>query len=163
MLFAALTSAYIVRRAAGNWLEFPLPTVFFVSTAIILASSGTLHGAYVAYKRGSANLFKALLVLSLLLGIGFLVMQYQGWTALKEMGIPLRLNPSGDFVYAISWLHAAHVIGGLAALMVTVIAAFSRAFRVTPARKLRLELTMTYWHFVDLLWVYLIVFWTLQG
>jgi cytochrome c oxidase subunit 3 len=163
MLFAALTSAYMVRQAAGNWLEFPLPSIFFVSTAAILLSSGTLHGAYLAYKGERPRLFKGLLLLSLILGMAFLVLQYNGWAALKEMGIPLRLNPSGDFVYAISWIHAAHVVGGLAALIVTVIAAFARPVRVTPARKLRLELTLTYWHFVDLLWVYLIVFWTLQS
>lgn len=162
MLFAAFTSAYMVRQAAGNWLEFPLPNIFFVNTAVILLSSLTLHGSYLAFKAEREQWYKVLLVVSFVLGITFLYLQNEGWIALKEMGIPLRLNPSGDFIYAISWVHAAHVVGGIAALIVALIAAFARSFKVTPARKLRFELTLTYWHFVDLLWLYLIVFWTMQ-
>lgn len=162
MVFAALTSAYMVRQAAGNWLEFPLPDIFFVSTLVILISSVTLHGSYMAFKREREGLYKGLLVLSLMLGIAFIFLQYQGWEALASMGIPLKLNPSGDFVYALSWIHLAHVLGGIAALIIATIIAFSRAFKKTPARQLRMELTLTYWHFVDGLWLYLIVFMTLQ-
>ncbi len=162
MMFVALTSAYMVRQAAGNWLEFPLPTIFFVNTAILLLSSATLHGSYLAFKREREGLYKGLLIASLTLGLYFVYAQYEGWLALQEMGVPLKLNPSGDFIYVVSGIHAAHVIGGIAAILVATIMAFSRSFRVTPARKLRFEMTLTYWHFVDFLWVYLIVFWTLQ-
>ncbi|MCI5080867.1 MAG: cytochrome c oxidase subunit 3 [Saprospiraceae bacterium] len=163
MMFAAWTSAYIVRQAAGNWLEFRLPDIFFVSTAIILLSSITLHSSYLAFKRGNEGLYKGLLILTFLLGIGFLVMQYQGWLAMVEIGVPLRANPSGDFVYLISGVHALHIIGGIAVLLVALIHAFALKFKITPARKLRFELTLTYWHFVDLLWVYLLLFLTMQG
>lgn len=162
MMFAAFTSAYIVRQAAGNWLEFPLPNLFFVSTAVIVLSSVVLHISYLGFKKGNAMLYKSFMVLAFLLGIGFLVLQYQGWNAMMEMGVPLRTNPSGDFIYAISGVHAAHILGGLAALSIALIHAFSLKYKVTPARKLRFELTMIYWHFVDFLWVYLLVFFLMQ-
>jgi cytochrome c oxidase subunit III len=162
MVFAAQTSAYMVRQAAGNWLEFPLPNIFFLNTLVIVLSSVTLHGSYLAFKRAKENLFKGLLLLSLFLGIAFVALQLQGWEDLKNMGVPLKLNPSGDFVYAISGIHLAHVLGGITALVVTTIVAFTQPFKLTPARKLRFEMSMLYWHFVDGLWVYLIVFWTLQ-
>lgn len=161
MMFAALSSAYLVRMAAGNWLEFSLPDVFKLSTAAIVLSSITLHSSFVCFKRGSKGLYQALLVATMLLAILFFVFQYQGWQAMKDSGVPFTLNPSGDFVYVISWLHAAHVLGGLAVLAVALLHAFSLRFRVTPRRLLRFELTLTYWHFVDLLWVYLFVFLTM--
>lgn len=162
MMFTALTSAYIVRRSAGNWLEFSIPSIFYINTLVIVVSSLTLHAAYGAFKREAEGAYKSLLSVTFLLGIAFVVLQYLGWEQLAAAGVPLKINPSGDFVYAISGLHAVHVIGGIAALAVALVIAFIRKLRVTPARKLRLELTMTYWHFVDILWIYLIVFLSLQ-
>lgn len=162
MLFAALTSAYMVRQAAGNWLEFPLPNIFFVNTAVIILSSVTLHAAYIAFKSEREQTFKGLLIMSLILGIAFVVLQFQGWEVLAANGIPLKLNPSGDFVYALSWIHLAHLLGGIAAILIAVIVALSRPFKKTPARQLRLEMTLTYWHFVDGLWLYLMIFWIMQ-
>ena len=162
MMFTALTSAFIVRRAAGNWLEFSIPSIFYVNTLVIVGSSLTLHAAYVAFKREAALAYKSLLGLTFVLGIAFVILQYVGWQDLAASGVPLKINPSGDFVYAISGLHAVHVIGGIAILTVALVMAFVLPMRATPARKLRLELTMTYWHFVDLLWIYLIVFLSLQ-
>lgn len=158
MMFAALTSAYIVRRAGGNWLEFQLPSVFYLNTVTILASSITLHGSYLAFKKQNFNMYKLLLGISLILGIAFVVLQYQGWTVLSAEGVPLRTNPSGDFVYVLSAIHAVHVLGGIAALVVASLHAYTLPYKVTPARKLRFELTLTYWHFVDFLWLYLLVF-----
>jgi len=153
MMFASLTSAYIVRQSAGNWLEFHLPEVFKISTAVILLSSIALHASYIAFKNGKKVMYQALLVATFILGMLFFIFQYQGWLALTESGVPFTLNPSGDFVYVISWFHAAHVLGGVAVLAVAMIHAFGLRFNVTPKRKLRFELTLTYWHFVDLLWV----------
>ena len=161
MMFAALSSAYIVRQAGGNWLEFQLPQVFINSTATILASSITLHASYIFFKRGKEQLYKGLLVVTFLLAMLFFAFQYQGWQQMTEMGVPFNLHPAGDFVYVISWLHAAHVIGGVAILAVAMIHAFALTYKVTGKRKLRFELSLTYWHFVDLLWVYLFVFLTL--
>ncbi|MEM1215089.1 MAG: cytochrome c oxidase subunit 3 [Bacteroidota bacterium] len=162
MMFTALSSAYLVRQASGNWLEFPLPNIFFLNTGVIVLSSVTLHASYWAFKSEKPTLYRGLLVATLLLGVAFCFLQYEGWQALKEMGVPLKLNPSGDFVYAVSGIHLAHVLGGITALIIATIIAFARKYKNTPARRLRFELTLTYWHFVDALWIYLILFWTLQ-
>ena len=163
MMFSALSSAYIVRQAAGNWLEFPLPSMFYVSTAVIILSSVALHFSYKGFVSGNAQQYKVLMLIAAFLGVAFLILQYQGWLALMEMGVPLRANPSGDFIYAISGLHAAHILGGLAALLIALIHAFGLKYKVTGARKLRFELTMIYWHFVDALWIYLFVFFLIQS
>ena len=163
MMFAAFTSAYIVRQAAGNWLEFRLPNVFFISTIILLASSLTLHSSYLAYKKGKEKTYRSLLLVSFVLGFGFIIAQYRGWIALAGIGIELTTNPSGSFVYVISGIHVAHVLGGLAALIVATLHAFTLPYKVTPKRKLRFEMTLIYWHFVDLLWVYLLLFFTMQS
>ncbi|MCO6475543.1 MAG: cytochrome c oxidase subunit 3 [Phaeodactylibacter sp.] len=160
MMFAAFTSAYIVRQAAGNWLEFRLPDLFYLNTGVILLSSLSLHSSYLAFKRGKTLMYRLFLVGALILGLAFLVLQYQGWQALTAIGVELTTNPSGSFVYVISGVHAAHILGGIAALLVAILHAFALQHRVTPARKLRFELTLIYWHFVDLLWVYLLVFFT---
>lgn len=162
MMFTALTSAYIVRRAAGNWLEFSIPTIFYVNTLVIVASSITLHAAYAAFKREAAGAYKALLSISVLLGIAFVVMQLMGWSEMEAQGLDIKINPSTSFVYALSGLHAVHVLGGIAALVVALVMAFITKLKRTPARQLRLELTLTYWHFVDILWIYLIIFLSLQ-
>ena len=162
MMFTALTSAFIVRRAAGNWLEFSLPSIFYLNTLVILGSSLTLHAAYVAFKREATGWYRGLLIATFVLGCAFVWLQYEGWLQLAASGVPLKINPAGDFVYAISGLHAAHVIGGIAILAVCLILAYALPLRNTPARKLRLELAVTYWHFVDALWIYLIIFLSLQ-
>lgn len=162
MMFAGLTSAYIVRRAGGNWLEFKLPNIFFINTIVMLLSSVAIHSAYIFFKKGNEVLYKGLLVLSFILGLAFVVLQYQGWLDLTAIGVELTGNPAGSFIYVISGVHAAHVLGGLAAILVAMIQAFSLKYKVTKKRKLRFELTLIYWHFVDFLWVYLLVFFLSQ-
>lgn len=161
MMFASLTSAFVVRQSAGNWLEFQLPGIFKISTLVIVLSSVFLHVSYLAFKKEKETLYKTGLVLAYVLAILFFVFQYEGWVALAEQGVPFTLNPSGDFIYVISWLHASHVIGGLAALTIALISAFSLKCKATPKRKRRFEMTLTYWHFVGALWVYLFFFLTL--
>lgn len=162
MLFAALTSAYIVRKAAGNWLEFKLPMAFFWNTGVIILSSVVLQASYYFFKKGNGQLYRILLVVGFLLGLVFLVMQYQGWQAMAAIGVELAGNPSGSFVYVISGLHAAHLLGGIAALIVAMVHAFVLKYKVTNQRKLRFELTLTYWHFMGILWIYVLLFFILQ-
>ena len=163
MVFGAFTSAYIVRRAAGNWLEFKLPDVFFVSTAVILLSSITLHLSYTGFKSGNEKRYKVMMIVTALLGLAFVVLQYKGWKALNEIGATFTVNPSSSFIYVISGLHAAHVLGGIAALGVALVHAFVLPYKPTLRRRQRFELVVQYWHFVDLLWVYLIIFFMLNG
>lgn len=163
MMFGAFTSAYIVRKAGGNWYEFKLPDIFFYNTFVILASSLTLHLSYAAFKNGQEYRYKALLVTTFVLGILFVMLQYQGWKALNSIGATFTANPSSSFVYVISGLHAAHVLGGVAALIVAMIHAFVLPYKPTPRRRLRFELVVSYWHFVDILWVYLILFFMIES
>lgn len=162
MMFAALSSAYIVRQSQGNWLEFRLPQLFYVSTVFILMSSGSLIMTKKYFKAHKKKKYQFLLIVTFILGIGFLITQYYSWIAMYESGIDLKGNPAGSFVYALSILHAFHVLGGIAVLIVALYHAFTLKFEVTAKRILRLELTSTYWHFVDILWVYLLLFFILQ-
>lgn len=162
MFFVAFTSAYIVRQSAGNWLEFIMPNLFFYNTVVILLSSVTLHSAYNAFKKMKTQQYKVLLGISLILGITFLVLQYQAWIVLTENGIELTTNPSSSFLFVISGFHAAHVLGGVVAILIAFVTALVKPHEVTPVRKLRLELTTQYWHFVDLLWLYLLIFLIVQ-
>jgi cytochrome c oxidase subunit III len=158
MMFGAFTSAYIVKQAAGNWLEFSLPNYFYISTLVIVLSSFTLHRSFKTFKREEEKTYKLMLVLSLGLGIAFVVLQYLGWMELYQRGVDLKGNVSGSFFYLISGVHALHVLGGIAALIVAVINAYGLSFKVTLKRIHRFDLTINYWHFVDVLWVYLFIF-----
>lgn len=163
MLFAGFTSAYIVRQAAGNWLEYQLPNIFYASAGVIILSSLTLHFSYRSFLNGKEQLYKSLLIVTFILGLAFIVLQYEGWMSMKDvLGISLGKNPSGDFLYVISGTHAAHVLGGIAAIFVAIAHAFGMKYKVTKKRKLRFELTLIYWHFVDILWLYLVIFFMTQ-
>lgn len=163
MMFGALTSAYIVRRNSGNWFEFKIPDIFFLNTLVIILSSVTLHLSYRAFLKGAEQRYKGFLLATFLLGISFIVLQYMGWQVLTERGAGITINPSTSFMFVIPGLHAAHVLGGLGALVVAITHAFVLPYKPTPRRKLRFELVVQYWHFVDILWVYLIVFFMMQS
>lgn len=158
MMFGSLTSAYIVKSAAGNWLEYTMPSYFYYSTAVLLLSSLTLHSAYLSFKNKNEKAYKVLLLCSLVLGIGFVTLQYYGWNALFNVGVDLKANVSGSFLYLITGLHAAHIMGGIAAILVAIVHAFTLPFIVTEKRKVRFQLVLQYWHFVDILWLYLLIF-----
>lgn len=158
MMFAALTSAYIVRRAAGSWYEFKLPAEFFVSTLFILLSSYLVELAYRAFKVEKYDKFKTFITAGFFSGVLFIAAQIVAWKALFAMGITIDLNVSGSFLYAMSGLHALHVVGGLAALSLSVMMAFSPGLKFSQVRHTKLDLVRQYWHFVDILWIYLLVF-----
>lgn len=162
MMFAAFTSAFVVRRSAGNWYEFKLPDIFFLNTIVLIISSITLHFSYTAFVKGKEKMFKNLLLITFALGITFVVLQYKGWEAMNAMGATFTVNPSSSFIYLISGVHAAHVLGGIAALTVAMVFAYVLPFKPTPRRRTRLELVVQYWHFVDILWIYLIIFFALN-
>ena len=161
MMFSALTSAYIVRKAAGNWLEFKLPALFLYNTLVLIASSITAHLSYRFYDRGEVAKYRMFTAITFSLGVLFLVLQVIAWEQLKNIGVPLDGNPSGSFIYVISGTHAAHVLGGLGALFLGLRTAFS-PYKHSAGRKLSIQLVNIYWHFVDVLWIYLIIFFILQ-
>lgn len=158
MMFGALTSAYIVKNAAGNWLEYQMPTLFYISTAVLITSSITLHYAYRSFTKAREAGYKIGLLISFVLGITFVVLQYYAWQGLFANGVDLKSNVSGSFLYLITGLHAVHILGGVAAITVAIIHAFGLKFYVTEKRKLRFQLVLHYWHFVDILWIYLLAF-----
>ena len=158
MMFTGWTSAYIVKHAAGNWLEFGLPSMFYVSTAVIILSSIALHISYISYKKQNESMYKGMLVLTFILGLAFIAFQWQGWHQLFDMGVDLKANVAGSFTYLITGAHAVHVLGGIAALTVAMIHAFSLKFRYKEERKNRFRLVLQYWHFVGVLWIYIVLF-----
>ena len=156
MVFAALSSAYIVRRAEGNWTFFELPTLFWVNTIVIIISSATLHWAYLSAKRDNLESVKIATIVTTILGIGFMVGQYFAWTDLVTNSIHLVGNPSGSFVYIISGLHGAHVLGGVIYLLILLGA--TQKGLVHSKSLNRIEMCATYWHFLGGLWLYLFLF-----
>lgn len=159
MVFAGLTSGYVVRRADGEWLTFELPSVFYISTFIIVLSSITMAFASISMKKGNLSNAKMGLLLTLLLGFAFGASQYAAWGALVEQGVYFTgegMSASGSFLYVITGMHLIHVVGGIIALGVTTINA-SRG-KYSPENKLGMDLCAIFWHFLDLLWVYLFLF-----
>ncbi|CUS93675.1 cytochrome c oxidase subunit 3 [Candidatus Kryptobacter tengchongensis] len=156
MFFSALTSAYIVRHSAGNWLKFNLPPIFVVNTLILIFSSVTIQMSYFRLKRNKLSEFKLLFLFSTLLGVSFLIGQLIGWEQLKNMGIYVGTNPSSSFFYLLTWAHAIHLIGGVVALVYVLIKALFGHYN--SKNRLGVELCITYWHFLDILWIYLFIF-----
>lgn len=156
MMFAGLTSAYIVKRNQANWLTFELPNAFWYSTAAIVLSSLTIFMASNAFKQRAMNRYRTLVAATLVLGVLFILLQLVGFRQLWQQGITLTANVSYSFLYIIVGIHAAHVIGGVIALIVMSLKAFSN--KVRNYSTMPVELISTYWHFVDILWIYLLIF-----
>jgi cytochrome c oxidase subunit III len=156
MMFAGLTSAYIVKRNQPKWVTFDLPMAFWYSTAVIVLSSITLFLAGRAFRERQMAKYRGLMTATIILGVLFIVLQAIGFTQLWKIGVTLQKNVSFSFLYVIVGLHAAHVIGGVIALLFLFAKAFSaktRMYNTVPV-----EVTSTYWHFVDILWIYLLFF-----
>jgi cytochrome c oxidase subunit 3 len=159
MMFAGLTSAYVVRQAGANWLEFDFPPIFWASTAVILFSSLTMHLALKSFKARAMRRYRILITITAMAGVLFAVLQFEGFSFLYHNGVKILgegSNPSASFLGVIVGLHALHVLGGVIALLIVFFKAYSRkvkSYNVTPV-----ELAATYWHFVDILWIYLFIF-----
>lgn len=159
MLFTALSSAYIVRAASSSdWQPLAMPRILLLSTALILISSGTLETARRKWK-DSVNKSKPWLLLTLLLGLGFLVSQLLAWRQLVRQGVYVASNPHSSFFYLLTAVHGVHLLGGLAAL--AYLSLRSRAPRENPEAVTKAQAggdaVALYWHFMDFLWVYLFV------
>ncbi len=156
MLFAALTSAYIVRQAEGNWLYFELPTIFTISSIVIFLSSITMHGAYLSAKKDNLEMVKVLITITTVLGLVFLILQFEGWKDLVDKQVYLVGNPSGSFIYIITGLHGLHLISAIIFLLIVMISTYR--YRVHSKNLAQMEMCVTYWHFLGGLWLYLFVF-----
>lgn len=160
MLFAAFTSAYIVRRGEGNWLIFELPSLFTYSTVIVALSSIAMQWAFFAAKKDNLTSIKTALGITFALGIAFAISQWFAWKQLVANNIHLVGNPSESFVYIISGVHLLHMLGGLVFLLIVLVKTFQ--FKVHKKNLLTINLCTTYWHFLGLVWVYLYFFFTLN-
>jgi cytochrome c oxidase subunit 3 len=158
MLFAGLTSGYIVRQAEGNWKFFEVPSIFYISTLIILISSFTMQMAIRAVKKDNLAQVKIFLLMTLGLGLAFVFSQFLGWNELVKNDVYFsdKLTPSGSFFYVITGLHLAHLAFGLLGLVVT--SSKSIRERYNAKNYLGISLCAIYWHFLGGLWIYLFVF-----
>ena len=159
MFWAGLTSAYIVRADNGNWLIFNVPSIFIISTAVIITSSITMFYAYNSAKKNNYSQVTLGLLITLVLGFVFVYCQYQGWMELYSKDIVLggkKSNASGSFFILFVLAHWAHLFGGIISLTITLFKSLRK--RYNAQNTLGLELCSIYWHFLDILWVYLFLF-----
>lgn len=158
MMFAAFTSAFIVRKASVDWHSFTLPSILYFNTLLLIASSITLEIA----RRRVATFMGGLkakverparwLYITLFLGLLFVAGQYVAWSQLRAEGLYLATNPSSSFFYLLTAAHALHVLGGLGGLMYVI-----HKLRKSVLRHNQLDAASRYWHFMDILWLYLLL------
>lgn len=159
IFFSGFCSAYIVMMGNGNWLVFELPDLFYISTAVIIASSVSMYVAQRAVKTNNYKQVTAGLAITLLLGLVFCFLQFKSWSSLISNNIFFAgkgSNVAGSFMYVITFFHFLHIIFGLIALLVSFIK--STKNRYNTANYLGLTLTGIFWHFLDILWVVLFLF-----
>ena len=159
MFFAGLTSAYVISMNRDDWVAFDLPQSFYVSTILIVSSSITLFLSQRFLKQKKRQLSLILLVVTLLLGIGFVWQQYVGFNQLKSIGLFFtgpESTVSTSFIIGITFMHVLHLFAGLVVLLVVIYNHFK--YKYKPDDMLGFELGAIFWHFVDLLWIYLFFF-----
>ncbi|WP_112085992.1 cytochrome c oxidase subunit 3 [Flavobacterium lacus] len=160
MMFAGLTSAYIVSTSRKDWLaDFVLPQAFIISTIIIIISSLTFHLALTTIRKNDRNKTTLWLLVTLVLGILFVVFQFLGFGQVIEMGYFFTGSESTvntSFLYIIAILHMAHLFGGLLALLIIIYNHFKQKYNSTQT--LGIELGAIFWHFLDILWILLFLF-----
>ena len=159
MMFAALSSGFIVYTGSGvdKGLKTILPYAFIASTAVILLSSVTMQLAYNAAKKEALGKQKLLLSLTIILGVVFFALQFHAWTVLVERGITfVNSNASQSFVYVFTGMHLMHIIAGI---LVLIRCFFGASSRIASDKNIfRMEIANIFWHFLDLLWIYIYVF-----
>lgn len=159
MIFASLTSGYIVRMESGEWMYFDMPAEFFNSTISIGLSSIMLVWAWFAARNNNLKNLKLALLSTLILGLVFVFYQFSAWSVLTDQGVYFAgkgSNASGSFLYILSGLHLAHLIGGIIALLVTTYKAFKNKY--SSENMAGIESCSIYWHFLGGLWIYLFMF-----
>jgi cytochrome c oxidase subunit III len=155
MFFMALISSFIVRRGiATDWHAFPLPRILWANTLVLLASSVTLEAARRQLTKGATQAFRNLWALTTGLGLLFVGGQLLAWRQLRVEGVFLNTNPSSSFFYVFTAAHGLHLLGGIFALLFVAFRSWNRS-RTTQA--IGAEMAGIYWHFLDGLWVFLLL------
>jgi cytochrome c oxidase subunit III len=160
MVFAGLTSAFVVSKSRGDWLkDFQAPTAFYWSTLVIIISSITFHLAKVAVRKDNRNLTTIMLWTTLALGITFVFLQFKGFGQMIEQGhyfTGASSNITTTFLFVVAITHLAHLFGGLISLLIII---FKHSkLRYNSSQYIGIELGTMFWHFLDLLWLYLFLF-----
>jgi len=159
MMFAAFTSALVVRKGSAlDWRTFTLPSILYFNTLLLLASSATLEVArrritvFMGGVRSQSDTPARWLYITLVLGLLFVAGQYAAWSQLRAEGLYLATNPSSSFFYLLTATHALHVLGGLGGLIYVI-----RKLSKSALRRSQLVATARYWHFIGILWLYLLL------
>jgi cytochrome c oxidase subunit 3 len=166
MLFLALSAAFVYNRVQSNLPPIKLPIIFLFNTLILLGSSATMMWATRCYRQDDTERYKLALLVTAVLSLVFMAAQIVGWSQLFEQQIFINSDNSAGYLYVISILHFLHVIGGLPFLIVFLWKAHKRmrepvsvlVYFSDPDKRLRLRLLTIYWHFLDGLWIYLVLF-----
>jgi cytochrome c oxidase subunit 3 len=162
MVFAALTSALVVRRGlSDDWASMAKPQILWVNTAVLLVSSLMLEIARRALKNGTRARFNVWWTIGAGLGLLFLGGQWLAWQQLKNAGIFVSSNPSSSFFYVLTASHAFHLVGGVIALIYVDVQAL--LFRLGPAKRTAVDISTVFWHFLDGLWLYLMLLFYVWG
>jgi cytochrome c oxidase subunit 3 len=162
MVFVALTWAFVFRRGlSGDWASVPKPPILFLNTAVLLASSGALEVARRALRAGLRSRFNAWWSAGAVLGVLFLFGQALAWQRLKDLGVYVATSPSSSFFYILTASHAFHLVGGVAALIYVAVQSLSPS--QGPPRLTVIDISAIFWHFLDGLWVYLMVLFYVWG
>ncbi|MEI6488856.1 MAG: cytochrome c oxidase subunit 3 [Bacteroidota bacterium] len=159
MIFAGLTSAYVVRKGKGDWLQFDMPQMFYVSTAIILLSSVTMNWVLASAKKNDLKSIKLAAFITFVLGFAFIICQFKAWVSLVDQKVFFAgkySNAAGSYMYMLTVLHLAHLIGGMIALGWVWIK--SMANKYNSENLLGIRLCAIFWHFLDVLWIFLFLF-----
>ena len=159
MFFAGLTSAYVVSMNREDWVTFDLPQAFYISTVLIVLSSVTLFFSQKLLKKDNIQASFTLLLITLVLGLGFVWCQYVGFNELKAVGLYFtgpESTVSTSFIIGITFMHILHLLAGIIVLLVVIYNHFKKKY--SSADMLGFELGAIFWHFVDVLWIYLFFF-----
>ncbi|MFD2529925.1 cytochrome c oxidase subunit 3 [Polaribacter marinaquae] len=159
MFFAGLTSAYVISMKRDDWVTFDLPIAFYTSTALIILSSITLILSQRFLKQNKRQLSLIFVLVTLILGIAFIWQQYEGFNELKSLGLYFTgpgSTVSTSFIIGITLMHVFHLIAGVIVLFVVIYNHFK--YKYKPNDLLGFELGAIFWHFVDILWIYLFFF-----
>jgi cytochrome c oxidase subunit 3 len=159
MFFTGLTSAVVVSQGGGGFIKIELPFAFTISTVIIIISSVAYQIGLISIKKGNIGIAKISVLTTLILGFLFIYTQFLGWQNLYENGIIAvgsQSTQESSYLYLLTALHIAHLIGGLISLMVVLIKTIKEKYNIN--NYLGVQISITYWHFLGGLWVYLFLF-----
>ena len=159
MIFAGLTSAYVVRQGKGDWLKFELPQLFYISTAIIIISSVTMNWVLSSAKNNNYKNVKLASLITLILGFAFVICQFKAWGTLVDQKVFFAgkySNAAGSYLYILTGLHLLHLIGGILALLLVWVKSLKNKYN--SENLLGIKLCAIFWHFLDVLWIYLFLF-----